>query len=83
MNLTSSPPRVHHQLVAIHPFPNGNGRHTRLMAEVCSVERLGREPFTWGRASLTEVSKLRTSYVAALKAADNHDIEPLLRFARS
>ncbi len=74
--------RIHHRLVAIHPFPNGNGRHTRLMADLL-VERLGREPFSWGRGSLTEVSELRTSYVAALRAADNHDIEPLLRFARS
>lgn len=74
--------RVHHRLVAIHPFPNGNGRHTRLMADLL-VERLGRQPFAWGRGSLTEVSQLRASYVAALRAADNHDIRPLLRFARS
>lgn len=74
--------RVHHRLVAIHPFPNGNGRHTRLMADLL-VERLGQEPFTWGRDSLAEVGVLRSRYVAALKAADNHDIAPLLRFARS
>lgn len=74
--------RRHHRLVAIHPFPNGNGRHTRLVADLL-VERLGREPFTWGRRSLAEVSQLRSSYVAALKAADNHTIEPLLKFARS
>ncbi len=74
--------RLHHRLVAIHPFPNGNGRTTRLIADL-QVERLGQEPFTWGRASLVSVSETRTRYIAALKAADGHDIEPLLKFARS
>ncbi len=74
--------RLHHRLVAIHPFPNGNGRTTRLMADLLAV-RLGRDPFTWGSVSLTDVSETRTRYIAALKAADNHDIRPLLEFARS
>jgi Fic-DOC domain mobile mystery protein B len=74
--------RLHHRLVHIHPFPNGNGRHARMMADLL-VERLGRKPFTWGRGSLAEVSELRASYMAALRAADDHNIEPLLRFARS
>ena len=37
--------RVHHEAVRIHPFPNGNGRHTRLLADVI-VARGGREPFS-------------------------------------
>jgi Fic-DOC domain mobile mystery protein B len=74
--------RVHHRLVAIHPFPNGNGRHTRLMADLLA-ERLGVESFTWGGGSLNDVGQLRARYVAALKAADNHEIGPLLTFARS
>jgi Fic-DOC domain mobile mystery protein B len=74
--------RLHHRLVQIHPFPNGNGRHTRMWADLL-VERLGRKPFTWGRGMLTEVGELRTNYMAALRAADNHNIEPLLIFARS
>lgn len=74
--------RLHHRLVAIHPFPNGNGRTTRLMGDL-AVMRLGREPFTWGRLNLIDVSETRTEYIAALRAADNHDIEPLLVFARS
>lgn len=47
------------------------------------VARLGGEPFTWGRRNLTDVSETRKTYVAALRAADAHDIEPLLAFARS
>ena len=74
--------RLHHRLVAIHPFPNGNGRTTRLMGDLMAA-RLGQEPFTWGRQNLTDVSEARARYVAALWAADNHDIGPLLEFARS
>ena len=74
--------RLHHRLVAIHPFPNGNGRTTRLMGDLVVV-RLGREAFAWGRQNLTDVSETRTRYIAALRAADNYDIEPLLAFARS
>lgn len=74
--------RLHHRLVAVHPFPNGNGRHARLMADLL-VERLGAEPFSWGGTSLTDVGELRAAYIAALQAADRHDIGPLLVFARS
>ena len=74
--------RLHHRLVAIHPFPNGNGRTTRLMADLLAV-RLGRDPFSWGSVSLTDVSETRTQYIDALRAADSHEIRPLLEFARS
>ena len=74
--------RFHHRLVAIHPFPNGNGRHARLAADLL-VERLGGEPFSWGGGSLADVGDLRARYVAALRAADDHDIGPMLEFARS
>jgi Fic-DOC domain mobile mystery protein B len=74
--------RLHHRLVAVHPFPNGNGRHARLTADLL-IERLGGEPFSWGGGSLVDVSELRASYVDSLRAADNHDIGPLLAFARS
>lgn len=74
--------RFHHRLVFIHPFPNGNGRHARLAADLLIV-RLGQPRFTWGRANLTEPKATRAAYVAALRAADGHDIAPLLAFARS
>lgn len=74
--------RFHHRLVAIHPFPNGNGRHARLMADLL-VERLGGEVFTWGGGTLADVGTLRHAYVDALRRADGHDIRPLLVFARS
>jgi Fic-DOC domain mobile mystery protein B len=74
--------RLHHRLVALHPFVSGNGRHSRLIADLI-VERLGEAPFTWGGASLADQGELRRRYIDALQAADNHDIGPLLGFARS
>lgn len=74
--------RLHHRLVAIHPFPNGNGRHARLMADLL-VERLGGSAFSWGGGSLSDIGELRSRYVTALRAADGHDLQPLLDFARS
>jgi Fic-DOC domain mobile mystery protein B len=72
----------HHQLVAIHVFPNGNGRHARLAGDILAV-RLGRPPFSWGRTNLEEVGDARDAYKAALKAADAGDLGSLLAFARS
>lgn len=74
--------RFHHRLVSIHPFPNGNGRHARLMADLL-IQQLGGEAFSWGGVNLTNTSELRTAYIRALQTADRGDIAPLLDFARS
>ncbi len=74
--------RVHHRLVHIYALPNGNGRHARLMADLL-IMSLGRERFSWGSASLQDAGTTRRRYFAALQAADNHDIGPLVAFARS
>lgn len=74
--------RFHHRLVQIHPFPNGNGRHARLMADLL-VMGLGQARFSWGRESLQDAGATRRRYITALQAADNHDIGSLLAFARS
>ena len=74
--------RLHHGLTQIHGFPNGNGRHAREMADLL-IERLGGEAFTWGSGSLQDTGALRTKYVDALKAADGHDMAPLMAFVRS
>lgn len=74
--------RFSHRLVSIHPFPNGNGRHSRLVADLLAM-KLGRPRFTWGRANLVDPGETRRAYVAALRAADGGEIEPLLAFARS
>ena len=74
--------RFHHRLVQIHPFPNGNGRHARLMADIL-VMSFGEERFSWGSAQLRDAGDVRRRYIDALQAADNHDIGPLIEFARS
>ena len=67
--------RLHHKLVWIHPFPNGNGRFARLMADILLFDA-GKPLFDWG----TNSEDNRSIYIAALQAADQFDFEPLLRF---
>jgi Fic-DOC domain mobile mystery protein B len=78
--------RFHHRLVGtIHAFPNGNGRHARLLANVIAVKH-GAARFTWGRANMGVAGgPVREAYFAALHSLDNNDanIQPLLNFARS
>ncbi|HEX4117692.1 MAG TPA: mobile mystery protein B [Rhizomicrobium sp.] len=75
--------RFHHGLVVIHPFANGNGRWSRLAADILVV-RLGCERFSWGSGvDLRSPGADRDSYIGALRAADDHDFGPLIAFARS
>jgi Fic-DOC domain mobile mystery protein B len=75
--------RFHRDLVWIHPFPNGNGRHSRMMGDALLAE-LGQPAFTWGRSgNLVAASEARTRYLTALRAADQGDYQLLLAFVRS
>lgn len=74
--------RFHHKLTWIHPFPNGNGRFARAATDLLLVS-LGRPRFTWGGENLVDAGETRRRYVAALRAADAHDITPLVAFVRS
>lgn len=75
--------RFHHRLVHIHPFPNGNGRHARLAADLLVVS-VGKERFFWGHVSLNRASELRKCYIDALVTADrDFNYRPLLQFARA
>ena len=76
--------RFHHRLVLIHPFPNGNGRHSRLITDLLLL-KMGLKPFSWGSgdyASLVSQNDLRAAYLTALRTADQGQIAPLLEFAR-
>ena len=75
--------RFHHRLVWIHPFPNGNGRHARLMADIFIENILNGSPFSWGNQDLSGPGKPRSRYISALQEADKGDYTPLLKFARS
>lgn len=73
--------RFHHRLVYIHPFPNGNGRHSRVIADAILVHILKHPPIDWaGGFTLDKISERRTQYISALRAADGHDFGPLLEF---
>jgi Fic-DOC domain mobile mystery protein B len=75
--------RLGYRLVVIHPFPNGNGRWSRLCSDALIVA-LGGPRFTWGGASLAEISTTRRAYIEALQTADaTGDLRPLTAFARS
>ncbi|MCA1798655.1 MAG: mobile mystery protein B [Xanthomonadaceae bacterium] len=74
--------RFHHRLVSVHCYPNGNGRHARVAADLLLLS-LHRPRFSWGRQSLADPGETRRAYVNALRAADRHDIGPLLGFVRS
>ena len=74
--------RFHYRLVSIHPFPNGNGRHARLISDILAM-KLGRPPFTWGSTDLIRQGEARAKYLGTIRAADNGDIRSLLEFARS
>lgn len=73
--------RFHHRLVQIHPFPNGNGRISRLMADLI-MRKQGKKDLNWGTCNLTEISELRKQYIAALLEADNGDYSKLMEFVK-
>ena len=75
--------RFHHQLTAIHPFANGNGRHARLMTDILLVHVLKQPRFSWGSGNLINAGECRKEYITALRAADQNDFCPLLAFVRS
>lgn len=75
--------RFKHRLVSIHCFANGNGRHSRLMADLIMEKLYNKTFFSWGSANLVKATETRSNYIKAVKKADQHDILPLLAFAKS
>ncbi len=73
--------RFHHRLVKIHLFPNGNGRHARILADALLVRELGEEPLDWARGcDLQSMNERRSEYIAALREADRGNYDPLYKF---
>jgi Fic-DOC domain mobile mystery protein B len=72
-----------HRLVSIHCFPNGNGRHSRLIADVIISHIFSMPVFSWGSSNLDRQGGARKQYIDAIHAADQGNILPLLKFARS
>ena len=74
--------RFSHRIVSIHPFVNGNGRHSRLIGDILVSHGLGRPHFSWGSVSLTTKGEARVEYLSSLREADQGDYRRLLEFAR-
>ncbi|MCH7397278.1 mobile mystery protein B [Belliella sp. DSM 107340] len=75
--------RFKHRIVSIHCFSNGNGRHSRLMADIIVNKVFGKPMFSWGSKGLIQNDEVRSRYLKAIKRADIGEYEPLLKFARS
>jgi Fic-DOC domain mobile mystery protein B len=75
--------RFKHRLVSIHCFNNGNGRHSRLMADIIIKDVFNLPVYSWGYEQLTRPGDVRIAYLKAIKAADKGDYIPLISFARS
>lgn len=75
--------RLHHRVVQVHPFRNGNGRHARLLADLLLVKHFRRQRLPWGGDNLGRGGPLRTAYLAAVRGADAHDYAPLIALCRS
>lgn len=74
--------RLHHKVVFIHPFSNGNGRHARILADAMLEKLYGVDPIDWTAGTdLMKMNERRAAYILALQAADRHDLGPLLAFA--
>ncbi|MFC2112237.1 mobile mystery protein B [Bacteroidota bacterium] len=75
--------RFKHRIVNIHPFPNGNGRHSRLMSDIISEKIFQKTAFSWGVEEISKPGETRKIYIKALQVADLGDYLPLISFARS
>lgn len=75
--------RFKHRIVSIHCFPNGNGRHSRMMADIIIESIFGNEIFSWHQSNMVKANEIRKMYINALKEADNGNIKPLIEFAKN
>jgi Fic-DOC domain mobile mystery protein B len=75
--------RFKHKLVSIHLFPNGNGRHSRLMADVLISKVFHKPVFTWGMHNKQSDDQIRALYLKSLREADNGNYTKLISFSRS
>lgn len=75
--------RFKHRIVSIHCFPNGNGRHSRMMADIIMESIFGKEIFSWHQSKMVRADETRKEYINALREADNRNVEPLIEFAQN
>jgi Fic-DOC domain mobile mystery protein B len=69
--------RIHHRAVQIHPFLNGNGRWSRMLANIY-LKQNGLQPTKWNENLLSKTNLHRDDYIKALKKADDGDYSDLI-----
>ena len=75
--------RLHHRLVEVHPFPDGNGRHARMYTDLC-LRAAGAAPFSWGRHRREPDDDKRAAYIAELRVGDTTgDVSGLAAYCRT
>jgi Fic-DOC domain mobile mystery protein B len=86
MPLLEQAVRLHHVAVRIHPFAGGNGRWSRMLANIWLMLH-GAGPIEWPEATIGSASVIREEYLRAVRAADAGDYRALIevhqRFARA
>jgi len=75
--------RFKHRLVSIHCFSNGNGRHSRLMADIINESIFNNDYFSWHQSNMVKANEIRKKYIKALREADKGNITPLIKFAKT
>ena len=75
--------RFKHRIVSIHCFPNGNGRHSRMMADIIMESIFGEEIFSWHQSNMGKANETRKKYISSLKEADNGNYNNLIEFAKN
>jgi Fic-DOC domain mobile mystery protein B len=75
--------RFKHRIVSIHCFPNGNGRHSRMMADIIMESIFGNEIFSWHQSNMVKANETRNQYIKALREADIGNFKQLIEFAKN
>lgn len=75
--------RFKHRIVSIHCFANGNGRHSRLMADILIEHIFSLPVYSWGSSNLVKADKIRATYLAGIRQADIGNMKLLIAFSRS
>ncbi|WP_047545050.1 mobile mystery protein B [Psychroserpens sp. Hel_I_66] len=75
--------RFKHRIVSIHCFPNGNGRHSRMMADIIMESIFRNEIFSWHQSNMVKANETRNQYIKALREADKGNLKQLIEFAKN
>ena len=67
----------HHKLIQIHCYPNGNGRHGRIMADLIVEKLYEMKRLDWITEDMLHEGEARDIYIDAMKSADDNSYKLL------